>query len=212
MSECLYSLSIDTAENSNLTRFCKMLGLSGFDALYEFSVQRPDEFWTRWIEFSGYIYRGSLTPAMPECDHMREQDWFPNTTLNVAENCLRAEHTAPAFVEFKENGERREVSRVELQRQVTAVSAWLAEQGVEKGDVVAGFLPNGGDAIVAMLATATLGATWTSCSPDFGTSGVLDRLGRLNPKCCFALISITTTEKHTMPGARFRRSATKLMA
>ena len=187
MSECLYSPSLNTVENSNLTRFCKTLGLSGFDALYEFSVQQPGEFWTRWIEFSGLVYQGSLTPAMPECSHMREQDWFPNTSLNVAANCLRPEHTAPAFVEFKENGERREISRVELQRQVTAVAAWLSEQGVEKSDVVAGFLPNGGDAIVAMLATATLGAIWTSCSPDFGTSGVLDRFGQTQPKVLFCV-------------------------
>ena len=96
-------------------------------------------------------------------------------------------NTPLAFVEFKENGERREDSRVELQRQVTAVSAWLLEQGIEKGDVVAGFLPNGGDAIVAMLATATLGAIWTSCSPDFGTSGVLDRFGQTQPKVLFCV-------------------------
>ena len=57
MSECLYSPSLDTVENSNLTRFCKTLGLSGFDALYEFSVQQPGEFWTRWIEFSGLVYQ-----------------------------------------------------------------------------------------------------------------------------------------------------------
>lgn len=187
MSEPLYAPSTDTVLNSNLTRFCAALGLPDFDALYEFSVRQPGEFWTRWIEFSGFAYQGSLTPAMPECSHIREQDWFPNATLNAAENCLRPEHTAPAFVEFKENGERREVSRSELQRQVTAVAAWLSEQGVKKGDVVAGFLPNGGDAIVAMLATATLGAIWTSCSPDFGTSGVLDRFGQTQPKVLFCV-------------------------
>ncbi|MGB0958505.1 MAG: AMP-binding protein, partial [Litorivicinus sp.] len=118
---------------------------------------------------------------------MVSADWFPNLTLNFAAACLSAKHDAPAFVEFKENGERRELSRATLRGQVGALSNWLRAQGVVPGDVVAGFLPNGGDAVLAMLATAAVGAIWTSCSPDFGTSGVLDRFGQTQPKVLFCV-------------------------
>ena len=187
MPTALYQPTPETIEKSGVQRFCQALDLKNFEELHEFSVRQPDQFWTQWIEFSDIRYQGSLTPAMPAAPAMQAQTWFPNARLNFAENCLRANHQAPAFVEFKEQGERREVSRDTLRLQVGSLSKWLAQQGVGPGDVVAGFLPNGGDAILAMLAAATLGAIWTSCSPDFGTSGVLDRFGQTQPKVLFCV-------------------------
>ena len=187
MSSPLYRPSAETIENTGLSAFCKATNQADFGALHRHSIQDPALFWTQWIEFSGIQYQGSLQPAMPAAEAMQSQDWFPNLTLNFAENCLRSDWGAPAFVEFKENGERREVSREELRLQVGSLARWLADQGVGAGDVVGGFLPNGGDAVLAMLATASLGAIWTSCSPDFGTSGVLDRFGQTQPKVLFCV-------------------------
>ncbi|MGB0965155.1 MAG: acetoacetate--CoA ligase [Litorivicinus sp.] len=187
MTAPLYTPSADTCDHSAMQAFANRLGLSGYSELHRYSVENPGPFWRAWIEYLSIPTQGSLDPAMPPADHMREQDWFPELTLNFAQACLNPRFKGTAFVEFKENGERREVSREELTLQVGSLAAWLSARGVVEGDVVAGFLPNGGDAILAMLATASLGAIWTSCSPDFGTSGVLDRFGQTRPKVLFCV-------------------------
>lgn len=187
MTNALYHPTPVTINQSGVAAFCQHLNLGDFDALHRFSVANPGQFWREWINFAGLEHSGSLDPAMPSAAHMREQTWFPNAQLNFAENCLNPNFTGSAFVEFKEDGTRREVSRTELAQQVGSLQAWLKAQGVGPGDVVGGFLPNGGDAILAMLATASLGAIWTSCSPDFGTSGIVDRFGQTQPKVVFCV-------------------------
>lgn len=187
MTNALYHPTTNTINKSGISALCDHLGLDSFDALHRFSVEQPDRFWSEWIEFAGLAHSGELAPAMPPAQSMREQDWFPNARLNFAENCLNRDFSGLAFVEFKENGARREVSRTALTEQVGSLQAWLRAQGVGRGDVVGGFLPNGGDAILAMLATASLGAIWTSCSPDFGTSGIVDRFGQTQPKVVFCV-------------------------
>ncbi len=187
MSAPLYIPTDTTCQNAGITRFAEHLGLADFAAMHQFSIQNPGKFWRAWIEFQKLPIHGSLSPEMPPSDHMMDQEWFPNAQLNFAQACLNPEHDAAAFVEFKENGERREVSRQQMRLDVGSLAAWLRQQGVQPGDVVGGFLPNGGDAILAMLATAAVGAIWTSCSPDFGVSGVLDRFGQTQPKVLFCV-------------------------
>jgi acetoacetyl-CoA synthetase len=112
--------------------------------------------------------------------------WFPDARLNFAENLLRRRGDSTAIVSLLENGARSEVSFDGLYAQVAALSAALKARGVVAGDRVAGFMPNISETVVAMLATSSLGAVWTSCSPDFGFQGVMDRFGQVRPKILFA--------------------------
>ena len=112
--------------------------------------------------------------------------WFPGMRLNFAENLLRRAGDEPAIVFANERGERRELSWDRLTAEVARVRAGLHDAGVGPGDRVAGFMPNLPETVIAMLATASVGATWSSCSPDFGAQGVLDRFGQIAPKVLFA--------------------------
>lgn len=111
--------------------------------------------------------------------------WFADWELNFAENLLARRDAHPALVFVNERGDRRELTYLQLSARVARVAAGLAAEGVGPGDVVAGYLPNVPEAVIAMLATASVGATWTSCSPDFGINGVLDRFGQVQPKVLF---------------------------
>jgi acetoacetyl-CoA synthetase len=112
--------------------------------------------------------------------------WFPDATLNYAENLLAPKHAGTALVFYSETGERLELSWDELRRQVASVASGLRALGVGRGDRVAGWLPNRPETVVAALATASIGAVWSSCSPDFGKRAVLDRFGQIAPKVLFA--------------------------
>ena len=112
--------------------------------------------------------------------------WFPGAQLNFAANLLRFRGDQAALVSLLENGERRSLSRDELYREVARVAAGLRAAGVQPGDRVAGFMPNIAETVVAMLAATSLGAVWSSCSPDFGINGLLDRFGQIEPRVLFA--------------------------
>jgi acetoacetyl-CoA synthetase len=124
-------------------------------------------------------------PVLEHGDRMPGARWFAGTELNFAENLLARRDAHPALVFVNERGLRRELTYVELHARVTRVAAGLAAEGVGPGDVVAGYLPNVPEAVIAMLATTSLGGVWTSCSPDFGINGVLDRFGQVQPKVLF---------------------------
>ena len=124
-------------------------------------------------------------PALEHGDRMPGARWFPGATLNFAENLLRGPDAEPAIVFRSERGDRRELSWQSLRAEVGRVAAGLARDGVGPGDVVAAFLPNLPETVIAMLAAASRGATFTSCSPDFGVQGVLDRFGQVKPKVLF---------------------------
>jgi acetoacetyl-CoA synthetase len=115
-------------------------------------------------------------------DRMPGAQWFPGCELNFAENLLKRRDDAPAIIFRGENGTRRELSWGQLWDQVARLAASLAADGVGQGDRVGAYLPNAPEAVIGMLATSSLGAVWSSCSPDFGISGVLDRFGQIEPK------------------------------
>ena len=161
------------------------LNLEDYGALYQWSVDQREDFWRTLWDFSEVIAseRGDRVLGR---DVMPGAEWFPEAKLNFAENLLRYRDDKPALVERLENGARRELSYAELHQRVERLAAALVEQGVEQGDRVAGFMPNIIDTVVGMLATASLGAIWTSCSPDFGINGVFDRFGQVAPKVLLA--------------------------
>jgi len=177
--------------DSNLTRFneClnarKGLRLGGYEDLYAWSVAHPEEFWRELARFADIRAEWGTGPALEHPDRMPGARFFPDSRLNFAENLLRHDDDHAAVVFVNERGTRRQISHRELRREVARVAAGLRAAGVGEGDRVAGFLPNLPETTIAMLATASLGATWSSCSPDFGVHGVLDRFGQIAPKVLF---------------------------
>ena len=175
---------------SNMQRFLRAqahrLEKPEYDALYRWSLDHNAQFWAAFWEFSGIRavtpYRSVLTAE----DRMPGARWFEGARLNYADNLLRPEHRGTALVFHSDRGDRIEMSWDELRRDVAALARVLRSMGVGEGDRVAGLLPNRPEAVVAMLACASLGATWSSCSPDFGAGAVLDRFGQIRPRVLFA--------------------------
>jgi acetoacetyl-CoA synthetase len=185
----VWTPSLFRIADANLTRFMAFAAGRGapagdYDALYRWSVTERAAFWEALFDFAGVVAERS-GPVVTDGDRMPGARWFPGTKLNFAENLLRGPDAEPAIVFRNERGQRRELSWQELRSEVARIAAGLADAGVGPGDCVAGFLPNLPETVVTMLATASVGATWTSCSPDFGIEGVLDRFGQVAPKVLF---------------------------
>ncbi len=159
--------------------------LPDYHALHQWSVDNRETFWRQLWDF-GEVIASERGERILGKDTMPGAEWFPDARLNFAENLLRFRDDRVALIERLENGGRRELSYRKLFERVERLAAALAGAGVETGDRVAGFMPNIIDTVVAMLATTSLGAIWTSCSPDFGINGVLDRFGQVAPKILFA--------------------------
>jgi len=187
MSDLLWTPSPEKAAQANLTRFIAFvnrehgLRLSGYDALYEWSVREVPAFWEAVWKFADL--RAS-TPYETVLEHpvMPGARWFRGAQLNFAENLLRYRDDRTALVFVGERGEPERISYAELYGMVARMARFLADAGVARGDRVAGFMPNRPEAVVAMLAATSLGAIWSSCSPDFGFKGVMDRFGQIEPK------------------------------
>jgi len=188
----LWRPSAERIEHSNLTAFTRFLeaetGLTfaDYDALHHWSVTAPAEFWEAIWRFTGVIHSQPWAQVLEHPERFPGARWFTGARLNFAENLLRRRDDGIALIGRLENGARRTLTHAELYASVARVAAGLRARGVAPGDRVAAFLPNVPEAIVAMLATASIGAIWSSCSPDFGTSGVLDRFGQIQPKVLFA--------------------------
>jgi acetoacetyl-CoA synthetase len=169
------------AARTGMARFMRLAGKKDYAELHRWSVDSSDDFWAllwRFAEVRGDPGQRRLVDG----DRMPGAKWFPDARLNFAENLLRSRDDAPALVFWGEDQVKRRLSRRELYDLVSQLAQALAAEGVGKGDRVAGYLPNLPEAIAATLATASLGATWSSCSPDFGVQGVLDRFGQIEPK------------------------------
>jgi acetoacetyl-CoA synthetase len=181
-------------ERSNMKAFMKLvnerhgLSLKTYAQLYRWSVDRLEDFWRDLWDFTGVIAGTRGERVLADAHKMPGARFFPDARLNYAENLLREVPGAAdeAIVFWGEDKVRRRMTRRELREAVSRLQQALAVAGVREGDRVAAFLPNMPESIIAMLATASLGATYTSCSPDFGVQGVLDRFGQVEPKVLFA--------------------------
>jgi acetoacetyl-CoA synthetase len=190
MSE-LWRPSAERIANANLTRFMKCVTartgtpLGDFTDTYGWSLEHPEQFWPELARFAGVRAEWGAGPVIENPHAMPGARFFPDARLNFAENLLRFNDDTEALIFRNERGQRRALSWRELYAEVARVAAGLAAAGVVAGDRVAGFLPNLPEACIAMLASASLGAIWSSCSPDFGVHGVLDRFGQIQPKVLF---------------------------
>ncbi len=187
----LWRPSPQAIADANLTRFLRCVNarrgthFSDYDALYAWSLAAPEAFWPEVARFAGVRAEWGAGPVIADADRMPGARFFPEARLNFAANLLRFADEQPALVFRNERGARRTLSYRELGAEVARIAAGLRAAGVTAGDRVAGFVPNLPEAIVAMLAAASLGAVWSSCSPDFGVHGVLDRFGQIQPKVLF---------------------------
>jgi acetoacetyl-CoA synthetase len=191
VSDPLWQPDAERVSRSQLTAFARTLerdrGAPFADqaALHRFSVEEPAAFWGAVWDFCGVIGERGPGETLVDGQRMPGARWFPEARLNFAENLLRRRDDAPALVFHGESGARRSASFAELHDRVSRLAAALRAWGVGPGDRVAGYLPNLPEAVVAMLATTSLGAIWSSCSPDFGVRGVVDRFGQIGPKVLF---------------------------
>ena len=157
------------------------LDLPDYDALHAWSVAQPEQFWTSIWSFGEVIGEPGDT-VLEHGDRMPGARWFPEAKLNFAQNLLRRRDSGEALVFWGEDKVKQRFTWAELYREVAHFAAALREMGVAPGDRVAAYMPNMPQTVVAMLATASIGAIFTSASPDFGEQGVLDRFGQTEPK------------------------------
>ncbi|MFT6582770.1 MAG: acetoacetyl-CoA synthetase [Alphaproteobacteria bacterium] len=161
------------------------VSLPDFAALHDFSIQEMEKFWVGVRDFCGIVAESWGERVLVDGDKMPGARFFPDAHINFAENLLRCRDEGVAIIFQAEDKVRREMSWRELYDAVSRLSQALRELGVGPGDRCAGFMPNMPETIIAMLAATSLGAVWTSCSPDFGERGVLDRFGQVEPKILF---------------------------
>ncbi|MGH8042122.1 MAG: acetoacetate--CoA ligase [Rudaea sp.] len=191
-------------EAANINRFMRFVreqtgndDLRRYAPLYDFSVRSPEKFWKLVWEFCGIRATGDLDPVLIDGDKMPGAKWFPKVRLNFAQSLLRFKDDRIALIARNEWGHKREFTYAQLHIEVGKLAHALRAMGVVDGDRVAGFLPNIPEAAIAMLATASIGAVWSSCSPDFGVNGVVDRFGQIAPKVLF------TADAYCYGGKRF---------
>lgn len=192
MSEkALWTPSPARLAEANLTRFMAWLAaregvqIDSYTALYDWSVQESEHFWCAIWDFCEVRAQQRGETMLADGDKMPGASWFPEARLNYAENLLRhcaVGDTTDALVFWGETRVQRRLSRGELLEQVSRFAQALAANGVGVGDRVAGYLPNMPETMIAMLATSSLGAIWSTASPDFGVQGVIDRFGQIAPK------------------------------
>ena len=158
------------------------LSLADYPRLHDWSIHQPADFWASLASFFGVRFGSAASRILDEGADMTEARWFSGATLNYAEHLLQGDPEQPALISISESGQRTELSYADLNAHVAGLQRSLRAAGVGVGDRVAAVLPNAWQAVVAMLATSSLGAVWSSCSPDFGSRGIIDRFGQIEPK------------------------------
>jgi len=187
----LWTPSPERVAETALRRFMDFLGervgrrFADYADIHAFSIAEREAFWSALWDFCGVI--GEKGERVLVDDRMPGARFFPDARLNFAENLLRRNGASEAMVFRGEDGSSLRLTWADLHALVSRLQQWLAAQGVGVGDRVAAMMPNRPETIAAMLATASLGATWSSCSPDFGVQGVIDRFGQIEPKVFIAI-------------------------
>jgi acetoacetyl-CoA synthetase len=188
----IWQPSRQRVEAANLTAFIRAveeewrIPIGDYPSLYRWSIEEPEQFWTSLWSFAGVSCEERGDCVLRDGDRMPGASWFPDARLNFAENLLRRRDDSPALIFRGEDRVARSLSFVELYSAVSRLRQQLRAWGVRAGDRVAGYLPNMPEAVVAMLSTTSLGAIWSSCSPDFGVQGAVDRFAQIEPVVLFA--------------------------
>jgi len=191
MAEMLWKPSDASIRQSNMHRFMQFINskhnqkFTQYTPLYAWSVRNISDFWASLWEFADIVHSKPYDQVVDDLGKMPGAHWFSGAHLNFAENLLRHRDGQTALV-FKGEGQSSvKITYAELYDEVARIAASLRAMGIKPGDRVVGFLPNMPHAIIAMLAATSIGAIWSSCSPDFGIKGVLDRFGQIQPRVIF---------------------------
>ncbi len=188
----LWTPAADRAEQTNMRAFMRAMeerwdvAFRDFSAFWRWTVEEDEKFWLSLWDFCEIVAETRGGRIVTGKRRMPGARWFPDARLSFPENLLRRRDDTAAMIFWGEDRVRRELTFNEVYDQVSRTAQALAAMGVTKGDRVAGFMPNMPETIIAMLATTSLGAIWSSCSPDFGVKGLLDRFGQIAPKVLFA--------------------------
>ena len=203
MAKLLWQPSEERIQNTNMYRFMMFINeryhkdFAEYAPLYQWSIDNIPEFWASMWEFADVKASRPYTQVVDDITRMPGARWFQGAELNFAENLLRYRDDRIALIFKGEDQDAIRMTYSQLYDEVARVAAPLKAAGVQPGDRVAGFMPNMPQTIVAMLAATSLGATWSSCSPDFGIKGVLDRFGQIKPKVLF------TANGYSFKGKKF---------
>jgi acetoacetyl-CoA synthetase len=188
MTEALWTPSAERITATRMDAFRHFVNerhdllLSDYAALHHWSVEQREQFWQAIVDGFGIQFHTPASSVLVEGPQMPDAQWFPGATLNFAEHLLRRRDEHPAVIAITEDRQRTELSYLELAEHVAGLQQSLRNAGVGVGDRVAACMPNTWQTLVAMLATTSLGAIWSCSSPDFGTQGVIDRFGQIEPK------------------------------
>jgi acetoacetyl-CoA synthetase len=191
MGKLLWEPSEAKVKEANMTAFIERVrqtydsSIQTYSDLWQWSVTQIPDFWKEMWHYADVIASAPPEQIVDDPNKMPGTKWFSGARLNFAENLLRYRDDRTALVFRGEDQIRRQLSYAQLFAEVSAVAAALKALGIKAGDRVAGFMPNMPETIIAMLAASSLGATWSSCSPDFGIKGVLDRFGQIKPRVLF---------------------------
>ena len=191
MGRLLWQPSEERIKNSNIYRFMGIINekfnkkFEDYGQLYQWSIENIPDFWASMWDFAQIKASRSYEQVVDDITKMPGAKWFQGAKLNFAENLLRYRDDHPALIFKGESRDTVQITYAELYNEVSQLARYLKELGVGPNDRVAGFMPNMPQAIIAMLAATSLGAAWSSCSPDFGIKGVLDRFGQIKPKVLF---------------------------
>src|SRR5205809_7452761 len=212
----LWTPSPERIEEANLTRFARQairdwkLGLNDYPAFYRWTLDDPEQFWDSLWRVASVRASREGARVLVNGDRMPGARWYPQARLNFAENLLRRRDASTAMVFWGEDKVKRRFTHRELYEQVSRVAQGLRDSGVKPGDRVAAYLPNLPEAVAAMLAATSIGATFSTCSPDFGVQGVLDRFGQIAPAVLFAADGYFYNGKEIDSLEKVREIATRL--
>jgi acetoacetyl-CoA synthetase len=184
--DVIWEPDLERSAETGVGRFAAFLGRqgvdvgTGYDELWQWSVDEPEQFWELFAEFAGIGFGGTAGPVCTP-DLMPHTRWFPGRTVNFARHLLEG-HEGTALIGIAEDGTREEVTWDALRREVASLAAHLRARGVSHGDRVVAILPNVAEAVVGLLAAASIGAVWSVCAPEFGPGAIVSRFAQLAPK------------------------------
>src|SRR5213593_4224521 len=198
----LWTPSAKRIKNANLTKFTEFVGqkyrleIGSYSELYDWSIQKPSEFWGAAWDFTGIISSKPYDRVVEHFEKFPGAKWFPGARLNFAEDLLRHDDDSSAVVVRKENGNRSQLTHSQLRQRVGRLANSLRQIGIRAGDRVVGYLPNIEEALISMLATTSIGGTWASCGADLGPAAVIDRFAQIEPKVLFAVGDIPNATRY----------------
>lgn len=186
--QILWHPSLEAIQQANITQFIGLinklyhLNICNYADLYDFSIKNPEDFWKALWSFCDVKAQHQGKRVIVNAGNIEKAKFFPDAQLNYAENLLRRRDNTIAITSYGENQSLRKLTFLDIYQQTASIANKFQEWGIKPGDRIVGYLPNMPQTVIAMLAASSIGAVWSSCSPDFGIQGVIDRFSQINPK------------------------------